>query len=272
MNDDACIRRKIRTTKLEVCYKREKFVLRSSNIALMNVLITGASRGLGKAIADIFAAHGHDLYLSSVNEVKLYRAVEELMTRFPNSTIKAKAFDLGKKDEAIALGSWASKSAGRIDVLVNNAGNFAPGGVHDEPDGALESQIETNLYSAYHLTRSVLPGMMEQSLVNNSRGHIFNMCSIASLNAYKSGGSYSISKFALYGFSKNLREEMKQHAIKVTSVMPGAVMTDSWGDFDNSSGRIMQAEDVAKMVFAAAQLSPQACVEDIILRPQLGDL
>ena len=114
--------------------------------------------------------------------------------------------------------------------------------------------------------------MMKQSPVNGSRGHIFNMCSIASLDAYKNGGSYSISKYAMYGFSKNLREEMKPHLIKVTSVFPGAVLTDSWDGFDNSTKRIMEAEDIARMVYASSQLSPQACVEDIIIRPQLGDL
>ena len=103
-------------------------------------------------------------------------------------------------------------------------------------------------------------------------GHIFNMCSIASLAAYTNGGSYSISKFALLGFSKNLREELKVHHIKVTAVYPGAVMTDSWSGFDNSNNRIMVAEDVSKMILAASKLSPQAVVEDIILRPLLGDL
>lgn len=114
--------------------------------------------------------------------------------------------------------------------------------------------------------------MMKQQQVNGTRGHIFNMCSIASLAAYSNGGSYSISKFALNGFSKNLREEMKPHHIKVTAVFPGAVMTDSWGDYDNSANRIMEAEDIAKMMFASAMLSPQACVEEILIRPQLGDL
>ena len=114
--------------------------------------------------------------------------------------------------------------------------------------------------------------MMKQSPVSGTRGHIFNMCSIASLNAYKNGGAYSISKFAMHGFSKNLREEMKPHLIKVTSVFPGAVMTDSWGDFDNSTQRIMEATDIARMIYASSQLSPQACVEDITIRPQLGDL
>jgi short-subunit dehydrogenase len=103
-------------------------------------------------------------------------------------------------------------------------------------------------------------------------GHIFNMCSIASLKAYANGGAYSISKFALYGFSKNLREEMMPHGIKVTAVIPGAAYTDSWAGSGVDPRRIMEAADVAHMIYAASQLSPQACVEDIILRPQLGDL
>jgi short-subunit dehydrogenase len=98
------------------------------------------------------------------------------------------------------------------------------------------------------------------------------MCSIASLHAYPNGGSYSISKFALMGLTKNLREELKPFHIKVTGVYPGAVLSDSWAGFDNTSKRIMEAEDIAAMIVAASKLSPQAVVEDIILRPQLGDL
>ena len=104
------------------------------------------------------------------------------------------------------------------------------------------------------------------------QGHVFNICSIAALKAYDNGGAYSISKYALHGFSKNLREEMKPYNIKVTAVFPGAVLTDSWGDFDNSTHRIMEAVDIATMIYAASQLSVQACVEDIVIRPQLGDL
>src|SRR5690606_5134387 len=137
----------------------------------------------------------------------------------------------------------------------------------DELDGTLERLRATNLYSAYHVTRTQVPAMKLQG-----RGHIFNICSIASLQAYSNGGAYSISKYALHGFSKNLREELKSYNIKVTSVFPGAVLTDSWGDFDNRDHRIMEASDVASMIFTAAQLSIGACVEDIVLRPQLGDL
>ena len=76
----------------------------------------------------------------------------------------------------------------------------------------------------------------------------------------------------MYGFSKNLREEMKPHGIKVTHVLPGAALTDSWSGSNIDPQRIMEASDIGKMVYAAAQLSPQACVEEIVLRPQLGDL
>lgn len=188
------------------------------------------------------------------------------MTQYPAAIIKAKPFDLSRREEAKAFGAWCLEY-GVPDVLVNNAGLFEPGSVHNEPEGTLESQLAVNLQSAYHVTRAVLPWMMEKR-----SGHIFNMCSIASLDAYANGGAYSISKFALYGFSKNLREEMKPYNIKVTAVHPGAVMTDSWGDFDNSQRRIMEAADIAKLVYAASQLSAQACVEDIVVRPQLGDL
>ncbi|MBN8688258.1 MAG: SDR family oxidoreductase [Chitinophagales bacterium] len=232
----------------------------------LRVVITGASKGIGKAVAEQFAATGAELFICSRGEASLYKTVEELQGRYPGCIVHARPADLSKEDEAIAFGQWCL-SHGVPDIVVNNAGLFEPGSVYSEPDGQLESQLQVNLLSAYHLTRTLLPGMMERK-----SGHIFNMCSIASLNAYANGGAYSISKFALYGFSKNLREEMKPHGIKVTAVHPGAVMSDSWGNFDNSSKRIMEAADIAALILAASRLSVQACVEDIVIRPQLGDL
>jgi len=231
-----------------------------------NIIITGASRGLGKAIAEIFAEHGYNLYLTAMHEARLYKATEELLNKYPALTIKARPFDLSKKEQARAFGEWCLKNSSP-DVLVNNAGSFTGANVHNEEDGALEEMIETNLYSAYHLTRVIVPAMIEKK-----RGHIFNMSSIAGLKAYPNGGSYSISKFALRGFSVNLREELKSYNIKVTTVFPGAAYTDSWAASGMDKKRFMEAEDIAKMVFASSQLSSQACVEDIILRPQLGDI
>jgi short-subunit dehydrogenase len=233
----------------------------------MNIVITGASKGFGRAIAEIFAAHGHNLFICARNEIALYRAMEELLTRYPNVKIKAKARDISKKEEAEDFGQWLLANAYNIDVLVNNAGRFIPGSIHNEAAGALEEMMQTNVYSAYHLTRVLLPSMMQRK-----SGHIFNLCSIASLNAYPNGGAYSISKFALHGFSKNLREELKPHGIKVTGVFPGAAYTDSWSGSGIDPKRIMEANDIAAMIYAASQLSAQACVEEIIMRPQLGDL
>jgi short-subunit dehydrogenase len=232
----------------------------------MNVVITGASRGIGLAIAEIFAQNGHRLFLTSRNEFSLYQTMEQLQARFANTPIEAKAFDLSIKENAIAFADWCLQKA-TPDILVNNAGVFEQGNVTDEPEGILERQIASNLYSAYYVTRKMAPAMQQQK-----SGHIFNICSIASLKAYSGGGAYSISKFALYGFSKNLRQELLRDNIKVTAVLPGAVMTDSWGNFDNRSKRIMEAADIAKMIYTASQLSSAACVEDIIIRPQLGDL
>ncbi len=233
----------------------------------MNVIITGASRGLGKAIAERFAKAGYDLYLSSRNDKALQEAVNSLRSTYPKIKIESKAADLSIRSEIQSLAEWLQAFKVEIDVLVNNAGNFIPGGVHNEPEGALEEMIGVNLYSAYHLTRHLLPTMMKRK-----SGHIFNLCSIASLKAYENGGAYSISKFALLGFTRNLREEMKSYNIKVTAIIPGAAYTDSWSGSNIDPQRIMEAGDIAEIVFTASQLSPQACLEEVILRPQLGDL
>ena len=233
----------------------------------MNVVITGASRGLGKAIAEKFASEGHQLFLSSRDRQILEKTASDIRKNWPSSEVKFQAADLSSKKEAIELGDWLLHQNIAINVLVNNAGSFIPGSVHNEPEGALEKMMEINLFGAYHLTRQILPSMMQKK-----SGHIFNVCSIASLHAYENGGAYSISKFALLGFNRNLREEMKPYNIKVTAILPGATYTDSWAGSGISSQRIMEANDIAELVFTAAQLSPQACVEDIIVRPQLGDL
>ncbi|MFM8710012.1 MAG: SDR family oxidoreductase, partial [Sphingomonadales bacterium] len=197
---------------------------------------------------------------------RLQQTVTDLTQTYPHAIIHGQAADLSISQEAIQFGRWCL-SYGEPDILINNAGQFLPGSLGEEPEGQLEQQLAVNLYSAYHLTRTLLPDMIQRG-----SGHIFTICSIASLKPYAQGGSYSISKYALHGFTQNLREELKPTGVKVTGVYPGAVLTDSWGDFDNSTGRIMEPADIAKMIFQAAHLSPQACVEEIVIRPRLGDL
>lgn len=231
----------------------------------MNIIITGASKGLGKAFAKMFAPN-NTLLLCARNIEDLANTVGELKAIHSNAKIFYKQADLSKKNEVVEFGKWCLEY-GKPEILINNAGSFLPGSIHTEDDSVIEKMIETNLYSAYYLTKIIAPEM-----IANKTGHIFNICSIASLQAYSNGGSYGISKFALLGFSKNLREELKQYNIKVTSVMPGATYTDSWKGSGIAEDRIMKDTDIATMVFAASQLSAQACVEEIVIRPQLGDL
>jgi short-subunit dehydrogenase len=152
-------------------------------------------------------------------------------------------------------------------VLVNNAGIFTQGSLLTDPDDHLENMMDINLFSAYHLTRALLPRMIPQG-----KGHIFNLCSIASQQAYPDSSSYTITKFAMLGFSKALRRELQDKGIKVTSVIPGATLTASWEGIETPPNRLMDASEVAKAVWSAWDMGPSAVVEEIVMRPQLGDL
>jgi short-subunit dehydrogenase len=232
----------------------------------MKVVITGGSRGIGKAIALKFAAHGHDLFLCSRTIEHLEATRNEIVKQYPTISVDIFAADLSIKENVSAFAS-AVLSKSLVDILVNNSGTYQPGNVSTDDEMGLQNMMDQNFYSSFYTTRSFLP-----HLIQKKSGHIFNLCSIASLQAYEGGGFYGVSKYALLGFTRNLRHELKSHGIKVTAVFPGAVMTDSWAGFDNSENRIMVASDIADMIYASSMLSAQAVVEDIIIRPQLGDL
>lgn len=233
----------------------------------MNAVITGATKGIGFAIAEILALNGYNLCINSRSEEDLKASKAKLMEINNGISVFCMATDMSDKSQVVAFGDFALQSMTSIDILINNAGIFIPGATIEEDEGHLEKQMETNLYSAYHLTRKLISKMIDKK-----SGHVFNMCSIASKIAYPNGGSYSISKFALYGYTKVLREELKEKGIKVTAILPGATWSNSWAGVDLPKERLMEAEDIAKSVLSAIQLSPSAVVEDIILRPQLGDL
>lgn len=233
----------------------------------MNSIITGATKGIGRAVAEKFAGEGFDLAVNARTESDLTAFKKDFAVQYPQVKVITKVTDMSKKAEVIAFADFVKKELGDIDILVNNAGRYIPGNIVDEEEGSLSDMIETNLYSAYHLTRALLPVMLKKS-----GGHIFNMCSVASLKAYPGGGSYSISKYALLGFSKNLREELKGKGIRVTSVMPGATWSASWAGVELPEERLMQASDIAEAIWSAHKMSRSAVVEDIVLRPQEGDL
>ena len=232
----------------------------------MNVVITGASRGIGKTVAEYFAAEGATLFLCSRNMEKTSGWQQDLMEKH-GIQISSFSADLGVAEQAKQFARQVLKATDNIDVLVNNIGIYEPGSTYNEPEGQLELMLSVNLYSAYHVTRALIP-----SMIKRKKGHIFNVSSTGGLKAYANGGSYSISKWALRGFSMNLREELKDFQIKVTTVYPGATLTSSWDGFDVDPKRFMETDDIAKMIIAANKLSPQACVEEILLRPQLGDI
>ena len=231
------------------------------------IVVSGGSQGIGRAIISKFTAEGFDAVTCARHAGDLEVLKMQMENLNPGSSIFFRQTDMSVSEEAQAFAEYVLSLDRPVNVLVNNAGYFVPGEISSEPEGNLESMINANLYSAYHLTR----GLVHQ-MKNNKGGHIFNMCSIASIQAYKNGGSYAISKFALLGFSKCLREELKTHKVRVTAVLPGATRTRSWAGAGLPDERFIRPEDVANAVFSAYALSPNSVVEEIIIRPQEGDI
>lgn len=231
------------------------------------IVVTGGSKGIGKAILEKFSAQGFDTATCSRNSEELKQLKGEMERKYSGSTCFVFSADMALKNEVDAFTQYVKDLNRKVDVLVNNAGYFIPGEISTEPVGTLESMINANLFSAYYTTRGLVHEMKQ-----NRRGHIFNMCSIASIKAYANGGSYAISKFALLGFSKCLREELKNDGIRVTAIMPGATKTRSWDGTDLPDERFMKIEDIAETVYSAYAISERSVVEEIIIRPQLGDI
>ena len=230
------------------------------------VVVTGGTKGIGRAILEKFASTGWDVATCSRKQNELDELKADLEEKYGIKAL-VKVADMAVKAEVQAFTEYLVQLGRQVDVLVNNAGYFIPGQVTDEPEGTLESMMNSNVFSAYYATRGLIEGMK-----NNKSGHIFNMCSIASIKAYPNGGSYAITKFALLGFSKVLREELKESNIRVTAIMPGATLTASWEGVDLPEERFMKAEDVADAVYGAYSLSGRSVVEEMIIRPQLGDI
>lgn len=230
-----------------------------------NIVVTGASKGIGKAIALYFAERGFNVAACARNE----QALGELQKEITQFKVKA-ITEVCDVSDPKAVSLFAQKVLNEwktIDVLVNNAGSYLPGRVIDEADGNLDFLIKTNLYSAYNITRAFVNGMVERK-----QGHIFNVSSIAGLQAYPNGGSYSISKFAMTGLSKALREELKPYNVRVTNIAPGATLTDSWAGTDLPESRFISPNDLAKLIFDINALSESADVEEVVIRPVLGDI
>ncbi|MEO9806397.1 MAG: SDR family oxidoreductase [Reichenbachiella sp.] len=231
------------------------------------IVVSGGTKGIGRAIINKFASEGFDIIACARNAQDLNALKETLSNDHQNIKVLTCKADLSKIEEAKNFVDFVQSSVTSVDVLVNNTGTFVPGEIHAEEEGALEHMINTNLYSAYHLSRGIIPMMIKER-----SGDIFNICSVAGLKAYPNGGSYSISKFALHGLSLGLREELKSHGIRVTAVHPGATYTASWEGVDLPEERFIRASDVAESIWSAHQMSKSTVIEELVIRPQLGDI
>jgi NAD(P)-dependent dehydrogenase (short-subunit alcohol dehydrogenase family) len=156
---------------------------------------------------------------------------------------------------------------GAANVLVNNAGLFRPGPLLDTTPDAFREQVEVNLTSAFLVTRAFLPPM-----VAAGRGHVFFLASVASLRAYPGGAAYGAAKHGLLGLARGVREETRERGVRVTTLLPGATYTPSWEGAGIDEHRFMPADDIAQTVLHAWQLSDRSVVEEIVLRPQRGDI
>ena len=230
------------------------------------VIVSGGSKGIGKAICLKFISDGYQVITCGRNLNYLNALNEYCVSEYGKELFFCTA-DVSKKEDVKKFIEFIKTKTSKVDVLINNAGMYIPGEILKEENDVFEQTMETNLYSAYYLSRGLI------SLVKESKeADIFNICSTASIMPYENGGSYCISKYALYGMTKVLREELKGEGIRVTAVLPGATFTSSWEGVDLPEERFMKAEDVADSIWSAHQLSRNTVVEEILIRPQLGDI
>jgi len=232
----------------------------------MKALITGGSRGIGRAIAEQLAQAGFELLLVSRNETRLSRTARDLQARgkLPVDSFPCDLADLKQVDR---LFQHCQKLRFVPDVLVHSAGIFIEGSVsHSEPE-VLTKQFDVHVLSMYYLTKLLLPAMRKKKA-----GRIIIIGSTAGLEDYPTGALYGISKWATRGYAVNLREELKDAGIGVTLVSLGGTFTDIWAEDELPPKRLMPASDIGKLVRCAVSLEPESVVEEIVVRPQLGDI
>lgn len=231
------------------------------------ILITGASQGIGAAIARTFAAELKGVRLALVaRNAKNLRAVAAVCRQL-GAEAEVYPCDTSNAAAVTKLGRAVTKRFGAVDVLVNNAGKFHAAPFLRTAVKDFDALFAANLRSVFLVSRVFVPAM-----VKRGRGDVFNMGSIASVKALPGMASYSAAKFGVLGLTRVMREELKPHGVRVCCVMPGATASPSWDGTGVSPGRLMPAEDVARAFVDIYRLSRNAVVEEIILRPQLGDL
>lgn len=233
----------------------------------MTVVVTGASQGIGAAIAEAFSAHYDDARVALV--ARSTGKLESVADTCSNhgATPLVCSTDVTDDEAVEAMAERVIDAWGPPDVVVNNAGAFIPNPLSELTAQGFRDQIDVNLTSAFVVTQAFLPAMRERG-----SGHLFYTASVASLKAYPGNAGYCASKHGLRGLARVVREETKNEGLRVTTVFPGATHTPTWEGVDIDPERLMPASDIADTVVQAYALSDRTVMEEVLLRPQQGDV
>jgi len=229
-------------------------------------LVTGASRGIGYAIAKRLAPHLSRLLITSCHEEHIENARRQLEK---DSTVLISSYyhDHSRRDAPAAIANWARQQSQSIDLLVLNAGYYLEGALHSIAPGAFEKLFRVNFLANHHLVQHLLP------LVR--RSHLKRIVFIGSTDGYETdpvAPTYAVAKWALRAYALHLRQELISDRIGVTLISPGATLTDMWLAENPSPDRLLAPDDIAQLVTVLLTLSPQAVVEELICKPILGNV
>ena len=223
-------------------------------------IITGASRGIGFAVAQRLGTLGAKLSLCAREEKTLQSAADKL--RPGTAGMFAAAVDVTHGDQIAAFVQNTEKSLGPIEILVNNAGvgYFAP--THEATEANWDAVLDTNLKSVFLASKAVAPGMIRQR-----SGHIINIASLAGKNAFAGGGIYCASKWGLLGLTECMAEDLRAYGIRVSAICPGSVATDFSPRGKKDVSKMLQPDDIAHAVEMIVTQAPQSFISEVLLRP-----
>ena len=225
-------------------------------------LITGGSRGIGKAIALALAKEGVNVAITGRNEEKLKEVVQEIERKGVKSAYAV--FDITSKTEVYGALEKLQKDFGKVDILVNNAGIAAFGGILEMEDEKWEEIVKTNLFGAYYVVKAVVPSMVERKT-----GDIINISSTAGLKGNAMTSAYSASKFGLIGMSESMMLELRKQNIRVTTLMPSTIASDMSKEVlkitDGNPEKVLQPEDFAELVVDLLKLNKRAMLANASL-------
>ncbi len=223
-------------------------------------LVTGSSRGIGRAIAHRLAQLGASVSLCGRNNDSLMKTAEEL--RALGVPVHAQTANVTQPGEIASLVEATERKLGPITILVNNAGMGSFGPVHEKSEEEWDLVMNTNLKSVFLVSRAVVPGMIQRG-----RGDIVNISSLAGRNTFAGGGVYCASKWGLQGLSGCMAEDLRGYGIRVSVICPGSVATDFAGRGPKDPRKTLTAEDVAHAVGMVAVQGPQSFISEVQLRP-----